>query len=547
MNQLFSRPLTCIILLVFIILGGWISFLPVRIAQNLKSTLQEQTGRAVTVGGSSYSLSPQFGIALQNVEIGGAATLNEIVFRADTILVPVSAWQLLIGHATTQTLIADGADIHVNFDGIGHSNVFAGQSPKSLAAFQLQLTNSSFRFFDERTGDQIELEEISGRTNFSSEGEISSTGSAVVNGQFINFDASLASLERAFSDGSPLDLTVDGVASSFSFSGRIATIKRLNLAGQAEMTSTDVPRLAKWLGVNGVSLADVKTMSLGGALDSDGPVMLLKNANLKLGQMTAKGDVSFSNAGERPTVTAALGFDHLDLNLIRPVVEARWSDKPIDYSGLGGADVQFRLSANAIDYGSLKTGAATVEGTLQNRVLSAAIKSQDIAGGTAQIDLGLDATQLPPKLKLDVALANVAAKPALAALIDQNFMTGALTLESHLAATGNSQAELMSTLSGDASVFVDGGTISGADFNTFAAQPMDGWNGGQTASLEGQIQFTINEGVAKLGDNQLDAIGVSLQSEGEIDLLRKSIAVTTGPDVKVKIQGPWGKPTLTPQ
>ena len=63
----------------------------------------------------------------------------------------------------------------------------------------------------------------------------------------------------------------------------------------------------------------------------------------------------------------------------------------------------------------------------------------------------------------------------------------------------------------------------------------------------GNRQFKVSEGVATLGENQLDGASVSLHTEGEIDLLRKALDLTTGPDVKVKIQGPWGKPTLTPQ
>ncbi len=547
MNKFISRPIPIIAVLVCIILSGWIFYLPTKIAKTIKLTLQEQTGRAITMGSSGYSFSPQFGIAIQDVTVAGTASLNEPIVHAETVLIPFSVVQLFTGQATAQTLLVDGADFHVAFDGVGHSNAFEGQSPKPTPPLHLQLSNSSFHYFDERSSDQFNFDHISGLADFSSDGEISSSGSAVVKGQFITFDATLASLERAFGDGSPLDLTVEGVASSFSFSGRIATAKRLNLAGQAEMSSTDAPRLSKWLGAGASGLAEIKNIALNGALDSDGPVILLKDAHLKLGDMTAKGEVSFSNAGERPNITVALGFDHLDFSSLNLQTGEGWSDKPIDFSGLGALDMQFRLSTNSLHYNGLKTGVATVEGALKDRVLTATVKSDDLAGGASQFDVGLDATQLPPKLKLDVSLANVAAKPALAALINQSFLSGALTLDSHLTATGNSQAELISTLSGDATASVEGGTVSGAELSTLAKEPVQGWNGGQTPNLKGQAQFSLTEGVAKLGENQLDAAGVSLHSEGDIDLLRKSLDLQTGPDVKVKIQGPWAKPTLTPQ
>ncbi len=538
MKQIFSRPATYIALFAFIVLAGWFSYLPSKIAANIKTVLQEQTGRAVTIGSSAYSFVPRFGIALQNVTLAGTSELVDPVIHAKRVLMPLSLVQLLTGRASPQTLAVDGAEIRVAFDGVGHTNVFVGESPKAWPQFHVQLSNSSFHYFDERSGDQFGFDQISGLADFSSEGEINSSGSAVVNGQFVNFNATLASLERAFSDGSPLDLTVEGVASSFSFSGRLATAKRLNLAGTAEVNSTDAPRLMKWLGADVSHITYLKNLNLSGALDSDGPVMFLTGADLKLGNMAARGDISFSNAGERPNITAALGFDHLSLHL--DAAES-WSDKPIDFSGFNALDMQFRFSSNSLNLNDLKTGAATIVGALKDRVLTAVVKSNDFAGGTGQLDVGLDATQLPPKLKLDVSLANVAA------LISKNFLSGGITLESHLAATGNSQAEMIYTLSGDATVSLDGSTISGATLSTLATKPMDGWNGGQSPNLKGQMQFRLSEGVAKLGENQLDGAGVSLHSEGEIDLLRKSLEVTTGPDVKVKIQGPWAKPTLTPQ
>lgn len=547
MTNFFSRPLTYIALLVFIILGGWAYYLPAKIAQTLKFTVQQQIGRDITFRSSGYSFSPQFGIAIRNVSVAGSDRLSNAVISAETVLVPVGFFQLFTGRSSAETMLIDGADIRVSLDGVGHTNVFEGESPKLITPMHLKLSNSRLHYFDERSGDQFGVEQISGVADFDSEGGITSAGSAAIKGQFVKFDANLASLERIFSDGSPFDLSVEGVATMFSFSGRLATAKRLNLVGQAEVISTDAVGLFKWLGASVPDLSGIQNLTLKGAIDSDGPVLMLKAADLKLGTMTAKGDISFSNAAERPNITAALGFDHLDLNLIRPVTDANWSDTAIDFSGLNAADVQFRLSANALEYGSLKTGAATVEGALQNRVLKAVIKSQDLAGGSGEFVVGLDATQLPPKLNLDVSLVKVAAMPGLSALINHSFLSGGLSLDSHFAATGNSHSEMMSTLRGDATIAIAGGTISGVTLKTIAAQSGMSWNGGQTSNLNGQMKFTINEGVATLGENQLDGEGFSLHSEGEIDLLRKSLDIVTGPVVKVKIQGLWHKPTLTPQ
>ena len=209
--------------------------------------------------------------------------------------------------------------------------------------------------------------------------------------------------------------------------------------------------------------------------------------------------------------------------------------------------MQFRFSTDTLLYNELKIGSVNLEGALKNRVLKVEVKSQDFAGGSGQLDLDLNATQLPPLLKLDVFLKNVAAEPAFAIFSNHQFLSGPLTLESQLQATGSSQAEIISTMSGQANVTLLDGTLAGANLASLASLPMEGWNGGQTKNLNGQAQFTFNEGLAKLGDNQFSGSGFSFQGEGEIDILRRSLDLLTGPQIKVKIQGPWSMPTLTPQ
>jgi AsmA protein len=524
------RKALWVLLLAIALCAAWLAFMPAQIAVHLKQAIELRTGRSLVVAsGSSLVMSPQFGVALNDVTLAGSSALAEPVLRARKLIVPISFAQLIVGQASADSLIFDGADLRVVLNAKGHANVLIEQTPeagktdadaKSLDPLQIKINDGTFHFSDLRNGNDFELHQLSAVIDYGD--VLTTTGSADVKDQHINFTASLNSLTRAFAEGSPLDLTVDGVGSVFSFSGRIATHDNLNLAGQATLESTETQRLFAWLGAKLKGFEALKKLSLEGALDSQGPVFLVKQAKLKLEKINAEGEISFSNASERPNLTASFDFNDLDLGtfLLAERTSAKsWDEKAIDIANLNALDLQFHLVTKSLIYNSLKTGTATIDGTLKDRMLSAAIKSDAVAGGQARFDLNFDARQLPPEFKLGASVSTVEAKSFLSALFGQDWLSGPLTLTGNLSARGVSQADMVSTLSGDIDAKLENGNIKQLNFEN---------------AKDLQARFSLAEGVVTMGEN-------NFSGSGEIDILRRALTIAVG---KQSITGTWDAPKI---
>jgi AsmA protein len=542
MKRILLHPFFLLSVLLLIILTGGIIVLPNFVASQIRQTLQEQIGGRIAVAGQSqFVLSPQFGLALHDVSIAGASAMAEPIVSARMVIVPLKLSQIFLARSRVDRLIVQNADIDIVINGQGNSNVLVEGNPVapktdansiSSQPLKIQLVDSRLHFNDLRNGNDFEVRNIDALLEVADSLDID--GLAVVKEQRVHFKASLNSIARAFADGSPLDLNVDGVESSFSFSGRIATTDILNLAGQATVQSANAPRLWQWLGAKTTGLNALRKVSLTGAFDSLGPVIFFKDAELKLGEMNGTGNISFSNSGDRPNLTAALKFDVIDMNSYQSAQSSPaliWSDKPIDISLLSAIDAQFKLSSDRLIYGGLTTGAATIEGTLKDRVLKSSLKGSAVAGGAVELDVTYATQQLPPHLKFNAQVDHVDAKQFLSSVIGQTWLSGELTGTADFEADGESQAEMVSRLSGDVDASVAKLAIPSLEKTILL--PM-------LSSAKAMLKASISDGIMTVGEN-------SFGGSGEIDLLRQALSITvTAPNKqKILVTGQWSAPAIS--
>jgi AsmA protein len=561
MNRILLHPISLICALAFLLVSGWLYLMPSQIAKKVKLGIEDRTGRALLVGGgSSLTFSPKLGVALYDISLAGSSALAEPVVHAKELWVPISFGQLLTGQGSPASLTIDGADIVVALNSTGHANVLIELDPVANKTdaevlqprpMHIKVENSTFRFSDLRNSHNHVLQQFSGDFDFGADGQLTAAGGADVNDQHLNYTFSLNSLSRAFAEGSPVDLNVDGVESSFSFSGRVATNESLNLAGQASLESKNLPRLLKWFGAKFENIEEFKTVALSGSFAALDSVFMMKKAQLQLGNMNGEGYITFSNAGERPNLTADLNFDTIDLNRYKSghsFASNEWSETPIQISNLKAIDAQFHITTNKLVYGPLETGAASIQVSLQSSDLLAKISSDAVAGGKAQIGVSFDAQQLPPSLTLDMSLDKVDAKSFLPALIGQKWLSGPLTLKAQLAANGVSQAAMLSTLSGDIDAQVENGSLNGVALvplvEAVRSNVVDGWNGNVTTSVNAKANFKLVDGVATVGDNSFTVAGLSFSTIGEVDILRRALALSSA-QLQLQAKGPWVSPQIS--
>ena len=534
MKRFISSPIVILIVLAAVISAGWLWFMPGKIGAKLQQAIELQTGRVLSVnGGTHLVFAPSWGVALQDVTLPGASAMAEPVLKAKKIIIPVSLLQLVTGQINTTQIVMVGADISVALNGQGHANVLIEPTPdankadvdaKPGEALQVKIMSGTFHFSDVRNGNEFLLSDVSADVVYGE--NLSVRGLALIGNQRLAFDAGIGSMTRAFGEGSPLDLNVEGLGSSFSFTGRVATTGSLGLAGQATLESADAQRLFAALGARLEGLEQLKRIYLSGVLDSQGSTFSMTKSHLKLGEMNAEGDISFSSGNDRPAIVASLAFDQIDLHVFEPAAAAMpqgWSEQPFSLRNFAAIDAAFQVSAKSFTYGPLTLRDVMLSGMLKDRNLKASVKGNDTVKGNLNVDIDFQSQQLPPTLKLKFDLAGVEAERYLA-VVKQKWMSGLLTLNADVMTTGESQAAMVSALSGYVDVGLQGGKLSVAELSDISSA---------------KARFEIRDGIVTLNENDISG-------SGEIDLLRRALAVKfTHQSQVLQINGPWDAPKIS--
>ncbi len=556
------------VVLVMLVLATWLSiFMPARILHQMQNDFLARSGRALAANaGASLSLSPSLGVTFHDIRVDGASALSEPVLKAKSLFVPISLAQAFWSHPTKDEIVLEAPVFTMGFNSEGRANILLSDTTATVKAdvktalpapLQVTFQNGSFVYKDELKTQSFTLSEAEGLITVDEQQEINLKSAAVLGGQRVHFQGALHSLPRAFSDGSPFDFNLDGAGAAFGFSGRVIATNGIDLAGQATVDTDDAARLLKWLGVELQGLGEKYPLAITSAVESQGAAFLLKKADVKIAKMTAQGDVSFSTAGERPHLTMAINMDELNNNLYASPVKGlatigSWSDRLFDLNDMRTLNVEFRIAANRFHFGDFITGPTQVEGNLKDGVLSATLNNET----SGKADVIFDSSQSPPKLSLNFDLKDLDAKTFVTQFTGMNWVQGALRLIATLNAEGASQAEMISNLKGNAEAQIDQGRIEGVDLAGLSAhiqsETVLGWEGAATRPVSGVVQLSVADGVATLQENNLTVPGIKISQTGEIDILRRALNLEAmlklnradGKPVKIKVTGPWIKPSF---
>ena len=553
---------------VMLALATWLAvFLPARIMKQAQSEFLGRTGRMLTVAaGASLRMSPSFGIALNDISVAGASAMATPVAQAKAVFIPVSLIQAFGLQVPSGKMVFETPTFTMSINSEGRSNIILGDgatgfitdvNSASPATMLVTFQNGTFIYSDEVNVKSFMLSEADGFISVDEKQEITLKSDAALGGQRVHIQTVVKSLSRAFADGSPFDFNLEAAAAAFGFSGRVVAAKGIDLAGQATLDTDDAARLFHWLGIDLHGLAGKYPLSIASAVEIQGPLILLKKADIKFANMKAQGDVSYLATGVRPNLTLALVLDELNAALYALPVNGltplgTWNDRAFDLNDMNALDVQFRIAATQVRSGNFTTGPAEVDGEIKGGVLKASISSET----SGKVDIDFDAAQSPPKLSLNLNLKNVEAKTFMPRFTGMDWLQGALRLSASLNAEGASQAEMISNMNGNAEMQIDRAHIEGVELAGLAAhvqsEAVSGWEGEATDPVVANAKLSFADGVATLQENVLTAPGVTISQTGEIDLLRQALNLEAtlnlnrgdGKPLKIKVSGPWAKPNF---
>jgi uncharacterized protein involved in outer membrane biogenesis len=208
-----------------------------------------------------------------------------------------------------------------------------------------------------------------------------------------------------------------------------------------------------------------------------------------------------------------------------------------------------KINAEQMKLGSLQLDKAQLSTSLVAETARINLTTSD-GSMTAQLEL---ANGSQTRMRASAAMQKVNAGEIARSLLGGNWLTGKLGGTADVAATGHSVAGLLSTLSGSFDLKLQEAGISGYSVKDLLATPGKGWRaatGDHTADMSAALVGKIDEGVASFTSSALNVAGLKLPFSGEIDILRRDLAI----DVKQKaakdlptligIQGVWDDPVF---
>ena len=349
----------------------------------------------------------------------------------------------------------------------------------------------------------------------------------------------------------PLTLELTAGAASVDFDGR-AGMQPLQAEGQVQADLADLKVMAALAGTTVPALPDglgARTVAVNGALTlaPDGAIFL-RGATLDLDGNRLTGAADLAMGGPRPKLTAKLAGDALSLTA--PEASAGggsgaatpgWSTEKIDVSGLGVVDADIGLTLAGLTYGDMALGATRLRLVIDRARAVADITEMKAYGGDISgkvVVNGRDGLSM----RANLVLAGLEMQPLLTAVggYDRLVGTGDLTLD--VLGVGNTEAELMQSLSGGGAMSVMRGEVRGLDVLGMLRTLDAGYVGdGQTTTFDAVTAgFAIDGGVLRNDDLALTGPDLTATGSGRVDIGGRTLDYRLRPTALLEADGSGG-------
>ncbi|WP_198379426.1 AsmA family protein [Roseomonas sp. KE2513] len=306
--------------------------------------------------------------------------------------------------------------------------------------------------------------------------------------------------------------------------------------------------LGEWIGQGSLSLVASLGVGPQGAA--------AERFDLVAGALRASGALSLALDGPLPRLTGRVAAE----TILLPAVA--WSSRaPLPFLALRGAEGELGISIAQLDPAGLPA-LADLRGRLRlaGGVLSLEEAEAALGTGTLRGSASLDASREVPRATLSATLRGASINgPVLGLPID--VLTGDADAEARLEATGSSLAALVATLSGNASLAVRRGVLTGLDAAAAGRAAATGdepalrtaLSSGATGFDRLTLRTTLSAGRASLAEGTATGEGVALTLRGDLDLPRAAIDLLATeapegpvPPVGIRLTGPIADPRRLP-
>ncbi|SDW68804.1 AsmA protein [Ruegeria halocynthiae] len=548
-----------------------------KLAAILAEQVKAQTGRDLELSGDvKLSFWPVLGMETGPVTFGNAPWAGpEPMLSAQSLAVGVDASALLSGDIRIKRVLADNPVLRLErADGRGNWELHQpGNSSETGSSAQtvdsrpitlerLELTNARLIYLENGavSMDFADVDLSARWPDVTAPMEMQASMS--VPGGTVAVDLNIPDLP-AFSSGvvTPLELSLTAPGGDIQYAGRVNLAGELD--GKTTITAKDTHKMLAAFGQGGVAVPE----GLGQVANVSGQMTYTRDGRISLRNMIAvldqnrlegEADIQISDP---PRITARLNAGDLDLSKfggsdtsdVGSEVEG-WSKAPIDASFLALANGTIRLQANSIAVPGMRFGKSDLTlGLDRSRAVlkmhpaslfSGQLNGQVVANNRNGLSVG-------GNLKAD----NIDIKEALETLGDIKRLSGTGSGNIEFLGVGQSENQIMRSLSGKGNIEVGKGVISGLDLDNLMGRGKG--SGGTTVFNSLTASFTIQNGdlnnkdlLMKLDNFRADGTGRIGLGARDIDYLFTPVALRAnsgqGISVPVRIKGPWSNPSIKP-
>lgn len=578
MLRIVFRLFALLVVVLVVLVGGLFLVSGDRLAKIASDRITAMTGRDVSITGSLRpQLVPNLGVRTGAFKIAGT-TGDASLITGEALSVGVDLWALMSRRVDVKeiTLIEPSVTLIKDKDGrVNWSNGKAAAASGTTSAApsqaseisltKLSVQDGSIRYQDAVAGTDLFLKNVNVAASMPGmNAPLGASIDFVSNGQAASADIEIGSLNALIS-GAMTALSLDAriAQNTIAFAGDFTADGRLGGDFAAALPSPGA--LIALTGGDSTSLPnEILPIEISGGLNASNDRIDVEGGSFRFGENQLQGPVSLI-LEDVPFVSATLKSSSLNLAPFsadegsateQPADGTGWSTEPIDASGLSLLNADISIDASSVDLGSTEMRDVLMSVTIDNaRAVARILRAQAFGGALVGRFVANNRNGL--SVAGDMDGQTVAIQALLTDMAGFDRMRGAGNTRLSFLGVGQNLDQIMRSLSGDGSLDVGQGDITGFDLASLFGGSEAVGDRATTIfeSLNGSFQ--IEDGVLKSNDLTISATLFEARGQGEIDLggqrldyiLRPRVfetETTRGLSIPVRIEGPWAKPRIYP-
>ena len=477
-------------------------------------------------------------------------------------------WNLVAADAAEGAAGGDANEASVEQTGAeetGAEETGAGAGVNDLRLGDVRIVDGRFVYADAAAGQTYKAEAVNLAVRLESFSEpLEAEGDMIFQGAPSTVRLVLSTISDVLNK-SPANMKLDATLGEASVGADldIAESDTLQYAGPIAVDAPDLPALARLFAVEMEDAPGFDSLRVNGAAAGDATSLRLKDATILFDAIDARGDLGLDWSGEKPKATGALQAETLDLRPYLPPPPPvpgsgfpEWSDAPMDLTSLRNIDADIDLGASRILLNDIETGASRMKLSIQNGRMTADIPQLQLYGGGGSGRMVVNARQSTPSFSGYFDISSVRAEGFAADFLKTDKLLGLGAMRFEFAASGASQAAIMSSLDGKGGFDLEDGALKGVNIVKLASAVKTIIDGGaanpaavasaiagarqpneQTDFTKFLSQFNIENGVARAPRIQLDGPFLTMGGAGSVNLPAQSIDLRLAPRVLTRTDG----------